>query len=1213
MPVSLFSNVLRSAGLRHVVALGLTGTREELLRVRGVVYDLGPTFDERYRTRTAPAGPGDADPAAALSIEVEAYGAFGLSARVQLGDGRVDELTHLVTVSEELSHVVTASTGRSDATDAPRPSVASASAREADRTGVILGTSAVALGAIALVAGVGERFWPGSGVDPTRLPAEARYALLAVSAGGLGAAVQALLTFATYVGQRASVRSWVPWLLLRIPTGAALGLLVWLIVQAAFLVLGAPFAPVSAVGLMSIAAIAGLASGRATTKLLDLLPTVVAVNDVVNGPANKTFDAPVPSEGEKRNAVDAGLAADVAQAELVLRGLDLPGAQIRDLGKRLSKKNKFGHARRLYGRLWEDRWSDKKTPPAKVGQEYALATYKDPDLPAGRRFTRALEILDEVGRLNLSVAERQESLGQRGAIYKRRWQLEGQRADLDRALGFYLEGYDLGVATDQGYTAINAAFVLDLLAREDAEEAQAAGRPSVLAKDRAAKAAEIRRTLVDTLPGLIVTQDWLRGMWWFYATVAEAQFGLGMFEATVQTLRDYNHALELGHDGPPLHATDPAKSAGVVPPWEFESTLTQLATLARLQDQLDSLGVQQTKGVRWKTDSAAALESYLGAYAPALDRAETGKVGLALSGGGFRASFVHIGVLAYLAERDMLRRVEVLSCVSGGSILGAHYYLELQRVLETRPDGLIAAEDYLDIVGRLERQFLAGVQANLRCLVFGSIWSNLRTFLQPGYTTTRRLGVLYERELYARVDDGKGRTPRYLSSLIVRPAGEDDTFTPKYDNWRRRAKVPMLVLNATTLNTGHNWQFTATWMGEPPLELAAEIESNYELRRLYHWEAPRQKDVWQHRILRPFAPPDYRRIRLGEAVAASSCVPGLFEPLVLPKLYPDKVVRLVDGGVHDNQGTASLIEQDCNVLIVSDASGQMEAEDDPSGSRLGVSMRSFNVSMARVRDAQYRELAARRRTGLLRGMMFMHLKRDLDSVPVDWVDCQDPHEATDDARPTSRRGVLTGYGIQKPIQQLLSGVRTDLDSFTDLEGYALMLTGYRQAEAQFACLADAATAPKFERAWSFLQVEPLLRPGPAFEEVERQLKAGSQIAFKIWTLSRPLQAVAVAFALALAYGLYWGWKTFPNYPVTLELGTIGELGKYVALTIAGLVVPQLVALWRYRDTIRHYGLKSVAAAVLALVFKLHLLIFDPLFLARGRLDRLARRSRGEAR
>ena len=35
-----------------------------------------------------------------------------------------------------------------------------------------------------------------------------------------------------------------------------------------------------------------------------------------------------------------------------------------------------------------------------------------------------------------------------------------------------------------------------------------------------------------------------------------------------------------------------------------------------------------------------------------------GKVGLGLSGGGFRASLFHIGVLARLAELDILRHVE---------------------------------------------------------------------------------------------------------------------------------------------------------------------------------------------------------------------------------------------------------------------------------------------------------------------------------------------------------------------------------------------------------------------------------------------------------------------------------------------------------------------------------------------------------------------------
>jgi hypothetical protein len=36
------------------------------------------------------------------------------------------------------------------------------------------------------------------------------------------------------------------------------------------------------------------------------------------------------------------------------------------------------------------------------------------------------------------------------------------------------------------------------------------------------------------------------------------------------------------------------------------------------------------------------------------------QIGLALSGGGFRASFFHLGVLAFLAERNVLRNIEVL-------------------------------------------------------------------------------------------------------------------------------------------------------------------------------------------------------------------------------------------------------------------------------------------------------------------------------------------------------------------------------------------------------------------------------------------------------------------------------------------------------------------------------------------------------------------------
>lgn len=47
------------------------------------------------------------------------------------------------------------------------------------------------------------------------------------------------------------------------------------------------------------------------------------------------------------------------------------------------------------------------------------------------------------------------------------------------------------------------------------------------------------------------------------------------------------------------------------------------------------------------------------------------RIGLCLSGGGFRASFYALGALRYLAEGGHLRRVDVISAVSGGSIAAA--------------------------------------------------------------------------------------------------------------------------------------------------------------------------------------------------------------------------------------------------------------------------------------------------------------------------------------------------------------------------------------------------------------------------------------------------------------------------------------------------------------------------------------------------------------
>jgi len=857
---------------------------------------------------------------------------------------------------------------------------------------------------------------------------------------------------------------------------------------------------------------------------------------------------------------------DIERANQILRGQQSTAKDILDLAKLMKDQKRFGYARKLLFTARQDPSINSDPGLAtKLRQQHALCTYKDPDLPTDLKFDRALEILGQCEDLNST--QDQETLGIAGAIYKNKWDSFGQRADLERSLAYYQRGFAQGIEGDFGYTGINAAFILDVLAVEERTEAKRANAVSASAVSRIAEARAIREEIATKLPPMPALRgnEFLQQEWWFYVTVAEALFGLDRYQDAKEWLEN-------------------AKKLPNVPEWESEATGRQLAALARLKGttfRADSIDPQGPWGV---------LESFL-QTASGVTTAFIGKVGLALSGGGFRAALFHIGVLARLAELDALRHIEVLSCVSGGSIIGTQYYLELRKLMEAKADKEITRQDYFEIVQKIQGDFLAGVQRNIRTRVLANPWANIQMLLFPNASRTERVGVLYEKHLFSRVGDGKDKAPRWINDLIVHPAGEPPDFNPKANNWRRTAKVPTLVLNATTLNTGHNWQFTATWMGEPPAGINGEIDGNYRLRRMYYYEAPEA----------------YRRYRLGYAVAASSCVPGLFEPINLPNLFSDRTVRLVDGGVHDNQGVTALLEQGCSVLLVSDASGQMEAQDQPGNSPLSSLLRLNSILQTRVREAEYHELDARRRSCSLRGMMFIHLKKDLDVDPADWINCEDPVDASDEARPSNRRGDLTRYGIRKDVQNLLAGIRTDLDSFNEVEAYCLMTSGYRMTEYEFPrAVPDFPSSGEPAVEWKFLQIEePMKRVAgvdAAHREILALLKTANFTAFKVWRLSRPLKLfgwLLSAAAILVVSGACYHWRSH-------SIISVGGLGVLVLIAVAtALLGSRVVKIVRYKDTAERIGI-SIGMGVLGwLLASIHLLIFDRLYLARGRLSRIA--------
>ncbi|HTW94349.1 MAG TPA: patatin-like phospholipase family protein, partial [Tepidisphaeraceae bacterium] len=695
----------------------------------------------------------------------------------------------------------------------------------------------------------------------------------------------------------------------------------------------------------------------------------------------------------------------------------------------------------------------------RLSQRLALYTYKDTTLAVWERLGTGLAILEEAG---LEGTTDQETLGLAAAIYKRRWEHSGNRGDLERCLEYLLRGFKQGIAGDGGYTAINAAFALDLLAREMNGEAMSG------------EVREMRRRAW-TIRGEVATalaEKGAGGTWWVAATLIEAHLGRG----------------EIEEAGKWLGVAKTIEAPG----WERESTLRQLGRL------IDVCGVEGGQEL---------LARYFPAECESIAHGPAGKLGLALSGGGFRASLFHLGVLARLAEADVLRFVEVLSCVSGGSITGSYYYLALRDLLQSRRDEEITREDYERIVREMIEVFLRGTQVNVRMLSLASFKANFRVVFDAGYARSDRIAELYEEHFISHAPGYAAGERTMLPDVGITPRDfEGDTFVASRENWRRRNRVPALLLNATSLNTGHSWQFTPLAMGENA-SAGGRIEASYQLRKMHFEQAPEE----------------LRQLPLSRAVAASSCVPALFPPVRLLSVYPGKLVALVDGAIHDNQGAGGLLSEDCRVLLVSDAAGHMRAMDRPPLGYVGVMARSIGILQTRLREAQHRELAAMQRAGVIE-LMFLHLKQGTVGKTIDWKGC--------DTRPIGYMAPAAqgeGGGWSE-VQELLASMRTDLDAFSELEAYALMYAGYRMAGESVAGLAWA-KKEKSPARWKFMAVEKMMTGEDAAgrERLIRHLRAGSRRAGKWLALSKYGRWVGRGLVLALAIligGIVWEEERF---------------------------------------------------------------------------------------
>lgn len=259
----------------------------------------------------------------------------------------------------------------------------------------------------------------------------------------------------------------------------------------------------------------------------------------------------------------------------------------------------------------------------------------------------------------------------------------------------------------------------------------------------------------------------------------------------------------------------------------------------------------------------------------------TVRVGLALSGGGFRAAGYHLGVLKRLEELGVLARIQALSTVSGGSITGALFALRCAQ------NGGSPGSYPVDmLIQELEPFFLENLRGRA---LFGTPHRAFRALYSIFSTKMSRIGLMVEE----------------LDKQLFKHATVDQL-------------PPWIAINATNLRTGKGWRFMSDRAGDF-LAGATERTSTIRVAEAVAASAayPGLTDSYAFETRWEDMQPGLLTESRWERPPASR--PG--EDSDWRKRYgkPSGPVRfpLVDGGLYDNEGINTLRGHKVTHAIVS--------------------------------------------------------------------------------------------------------------------------------------------------------------------------------------------------------------------------------------------------------------------------------------------------------
>ncbi|UWZ85260.1 patatin-like phospholipase family protein [Occallatibacter riparius] len=371
------------------------------------------------------------------------------------------------------------------------------------------------------------------------------------------------------------------------------------------------------------------------------------------------------------------------------------------------------------------------------------------------------------------------------------------------------------------------------------------------------------------------------------------------------------------------------------------------------------------------------------------------RIGIAMSGGGFRAAVFHLGVLRRIAELGWLPHLDIMSTVSGGSVIGA---FAASRWSSVARDG----GDWSALERHVVRPFIELITTRdfIREWAWSLPWLPFRKLLDATFTRTKLAGLLF-----------------------------GDVFC----NGLRCSELPerpYLVLNSTSLVSIRSWRFTRDGMGDSRIGLAS-----WGSKPLSLGEA-----VAASAAFPPIFPP--ARIRRSDYTFS----PPVYGEDSVPN-YP--LIPVTDGGVYDNLGVEAIGKQTIlpgigrvaapEFLIVSDAGYPAQYKFRSNG----IPVLASALLLYRVNGIAQEQAAAQRRRALVadfsnpstsrKGLLVM-LGSGIQRIP------NGRGKEYEDA-------VGSQYMIPPIVAGGIRRIRTNLDRFDPLECEALMYHAYVMTDA----------------------------------------------------------------------------------------------------------------------------------------------------------------------